>query len=231
MTENFGRRRIFWMTENHFQISTQLFFLFFSNWPPPAILEVRFAPETIGFFHYVLSMAMPNYDVDRWIYDKVRAATSFLSIFYKISARGHFVFPIDAKNQRVLVIWVLNGYGEYEFDWCMCDKGIACTSALYRRQRRRRRSNQKHNTPKYNCLTVCSWSVAMYLTMCAYNMGLCICQYVIILCGHVYSNVCSWNVAMYLAMNNNSTACFNNVKSIQTVSWLFHTFSFWCLCQ
>ena len=25
-----------------------------------AILEVRFAPKTIGFFHCVLSMAMPN---------------------------------------------------------------------------------------------------------------------------------------------------------------------------
>ena len=25
-----------------------------------AVLEVRFAPKTIGFFHYVLSMAMPN---------------------------------------------------------------------------------------------------------------------------------------------------------------------------
>ena len=24
------------------------------------VLEVRFAPKTIGFFHYVLSMAMPN---------------------------------------------------------------------------------------------------------------------------------------------------------------------------
>ena len=58
----------FWMTENHFrshfspfQINAQLFFLFFfSKWPPAAILEVRFAPKTIGFFHYVLSMAMPN---------------------------------------------------------------------------------------------------------------------------------------------------------------------------
>ena len=37
------------------------FFLeFFLKWPPAAILEVRFAPKTIGFFHYVLSMAMPN---------------------------------------------------------------------------------------------------------------------------------------------------------------------------
>ena len=35
-------------------------FFFFSKWPPAAILEVRFAPKTIGFFHYVLSMAMPN---------------------------------------------------------------------------------------------------------------------------------------------------------------------------
>ena len=33
---------------------------FFSKWPPAAILEVQFAPKTTGFFHYVLSMAMPN---------------------------------------------------------------------------------------------------------------------------------------------------------------------------
>ena len=25
-----------------------------------AILEVRFGPKTTGFFHYILSMAMPN---------------------------------------------------------------------------------------------------------------------------------------------------------------------------
>ena len=83
-----GCRRPFWMTENHFrshfstfQINTQLFFSsqngfrrpfwmtenhFWSHFSPfqintpAAILEVRFAPKTIGFFHYVLSMAMPN---------------------------------------------------------------------------------------------------------------------------------------------------------------------------
>ena len=63
-----GCRRPFWMTENNFrshfspfQINTQLYFLnFFSQWPPTAILEFRFVPKTIGFFHYVLSMAMPN---------------------------------------------------------------------------------------------------------------------------------------------------------------------------
>ena len=43
-----------------------------------------------------------------------------MSIFlYKMAARGHFVFPIDAKNHRILVIWDLDGYGEYEFEWCM----------------------------------------------------------------------------------------------------------------
>ena len=42
------------------QYTTFFFLIFFSKWPPAAILEVRFAPKTIGFFHYVLSMAMPN---------------------------------------------------------------------------------------------------------------------------------------------------------------------------
>ena len=62
---------------------------------------------------------------------------------YKMAARDHFVFPIDDKNHRVLVIWDLNGYGEYEFDMCICDKVMACTSVGARRRRRRR--NQKHN--------------------------------------------------------------------------------------
>ena len=53
---------------------------------------------------------------------------AFWSFLYKMAARGHFVFPIDDKNHRVLVIWDLNGYGEYEFDRCICDKVMACTS-------------------------------------------------------------------------------------------------------
>ena len=61
-----------------------------------------------------------------------------------MAARGHFVFPIHAKNHKVLVIWDLNGYGEYEFDWCICDKviiwpeqALACGAA-----------QPKHNTPE-----------------------------------------------------------------------------------
>ena len=42
-----------------------------------------------------------------------------------MAARGHFVFSIDAKNHKVLVIWDLNGYGEYEFDWGICDNVMA----------------------------------------------------------------------------------------------------------
>ena len=49
----------------------------------------------------------------------------------KKAARGHFVFPIDANNHRVLVIWDLNVHGEYELDWCICDKGYG----LYKRWR------------------------------------------------------------------------------------------------
>ena len=45
-----------------------------------------------------------------------------------MAARCHLVFPIDARNHKVLVIWDLNGYGEYEFDWCICDKVMACTN-------------------------------------------------------------------------------------------------------
>ena len=81
-------------------------------------------------------MAMPNMKL---IGEFMTQA--FGAFLYKMAARGHFVFPIDDKNHRVLVIWDLNGYGEYEFDWCICDKVMACTSVGVRRRRR----NQKHN--------------------------------------------------------------------------------------
>ena len=72
---------------------------------------------------------------------------AFWAFLYKMATRDHFGFPIDAKNHKVLVIWDLHGYGEYEFDWCICDKVMACTSVGVRRRQRRR--NQKHNTPKF----------------------------------------------------------------------------------
>ena len=132
---------------------TTFFLIFFSKWPPAAILEVRFAPNTIGFFHYVLSMAMPNMKLIGEFVTQLEMPQAFWAFLYKMAARGHFVFPIDDKNHRVLVIWDLNGYGEYEFDRCICDKVMACTSVGMRRQRRRRRRrrrrrNQKHNITK-----------------------------------------------------------------------------------
>ena len=104
-----------------------------------AILEVRFAPKTKRFFHYVLSMAMPNMKLIGEFMTKLEMPQAFWAFLYKMAARGHFVFPIDAKNHRVLVIWDLNGYVEYEFDRCICDKVMACTSVGVRRR------NQKHN--------------------------------------------------------------------------------------
>ena len=94
-------------------------------------------------------MDMPNMKLIGEFMTQLEMPQAFWAFLYKMAARGHFVFPIDAKNHKVLVIWDLNGYGEYEFDWCICDKVMACTSVGVRRRRRRRRlRNQKHNTPE-----------------------------------------------------------------------------------
>ena len=138
----------FWITENHFrshfspfQINMQ--FILFKVW---------FPPKTIGFFPYVLSMAMPNMKLIGEFMTELENPQAFWAFLYKMATRGHFVFPIDAKNHRILVIWDLNGNGEYEFDWCIGDNVMACTSVgVWRRRRRRRRRwqrNQKHNITK-----------------------------------------------------------------------------------
>ena len=158
------------MIENHFrshfspfQINTQLLvFDFF--W--------KFAPKTIEFFHYVLSMAMPNMKLIGEFMTQLEMPQAFWAFLCKIAARGHFVFPIDAKNHKVLVIWGLNGYGEYEFNWCICNKVMACTSVGVRRR------NQTHNTRKifkfrgYNkyyvkntgsiLIKICTWTPLHY---------------------------------------------------------------------
>ena len=100
--------------------------------------------KTIGLFHYVSSMAMPNMKLIGEFMTQLETPQAFWAFGYKMAARGHFVFPIDAKHHRVLVIRDLNGHGEYEFDRCICDKVMACTSVGVRRRRRRWR-NQKHN--------------------------------------------------------------------------------------
>ena len=102
----------------------------------PAILEFRFWPKTIGFFHYVLSMAMPNMKLMCEYMTRLETPQGFEHFYTKWPPEASLFFPIDAKNHRVLVIWDLNGYGEYEFDWCICDKVMACTSIGVRRRRR-----------------------------------------------------------------------------------------------
>ena len=59
---------------------------------------------------------------------KLEQPQAFWAFLHKMVARGHFVFPIDAKNHRVLVIWDLNGYGEYEFDWYQRWRAVAETA-------------------------------------------------------------------------------------------------------
>ena len=73
-------------------------------------------------------MAMPNMKLISEFMTQLETPQAFGAFLYKMAARGHFVFPIDAKNHRVLEIWDLHGYGEYEFDRCICDKVMACTS-------------------------------------------------------------------------------------------------------
>ena len=158
----------FWMTEKSLSIallaiSDQYPTLYFPKWTPAAILEIWFAPKTIGFFHYVLSMAMPNMKLIGEYMTQLETPQAFWAFVCKMAARCHFVFPrIDAKNHKVLVIWNLNGYGENEFNWCICDKVMTCTSVVVLRwQRWRRQGNQKHNTPtifkfrRHNC--ICSY--------------------------------------------------------------------------
>ena len=100
---------------------------------------------------------------------------AFWAFLYKMATRGHFVFLINDKNHRVLVIWDFNGYGEYEFDRCICDKVMACTSIGVRRWRRRRRRNQKHiiteifkfrryNYSEYQKQPLCEEYLALYMT-------------------------------------------------------------------
>ena len=58
---NFGLPKItFDRISHHFRSIRNFFINFFSKWRPGAILEVRFPPKIIGFFPYVLPMAMPN---------------------------------------------------------------------------------------------------------------------------------------------------------------------------
>ena len=49
-------------------------------------------------------MAMPNMKLIGEFVTQLEMPQAFLSFLYKMAARGHFVFPIDDKNHRVLVV-------------------------------------------------------------------------------------------------------------------------------
>ena len=54
-------------------------------------------------------MAMPNMKLIGEFMTQLEIPQAFWAFLYKMAARGHFVFQFDAKNQKVLVIWDLNG--------------------------------------------------------------------------------------------------------------------------
>ena len=83
----------FWMTENHFRsyfspfhivIQLLFFMIFFTKWPPAAILDDR---KSLPIAFLALS--------DQY-------TTSFFYSFLKMAASGHFGYPIFAKIDRDL---------------------------------------------------------------------------------------------------------------------------------
>ena len=58
-----------------------------------------------------------KYEVDGVFRIKFNMACTRLSSYiYKIAAIGHCGFPIIAKIDKVLPLWVINGRVKYEFD-------------------------------------------------------------------------------------------------------------------
>ena len=73
------------------------FFEFFSKWPPAAILEVQFAPKIIGFFHYVLSMAMPNMKLIGEFVTQLEMPQAFWAFLYKMVPEAILFFRLMTK--------------------------------------------------------------------------------------------------------------------------------------
>ena len=119
------------------------FFKMADQWRPFWKLWPICGQKPIGFFPLcniigLMSFGVTNMKLIGEFVTQLEMPQAFCEFLYKMAARGHFVFSIDDKNHRVLVIWdCLNGYGEYEFDRCICDKVMACKSVGVRRRRRR----------------------------------------------------------------------------------------------
>ena len=201
-----------------------------------AFLEVWFAPKTIGFFHYVLSMAMPNMKLIGEFVTQLEMPQALWAFLYKMAARGHFVFPIDDKNHRVLVIWDLNGYGEYEFNRCICDKVMASTSIGVRRRRWRRRRRRRRRNQKYNIIEIFKFRgynsivIVINYTITKYNYNwpqpwrvankLCHChchiRYFIIQCSFLSESWTNWMYNLELKIFEG----FSQGKKCSTKMWV-----------
>ena len=97
------------------------FLIFFSKWPPAAILEVPFGPFWMTENHFRSHFSPFQINTQLFF---------FLNFFFKMAASGHFGSPICAKNNRVLPLCVINGYAKYEVDRWICDTVRDATSFL-----------------------------------------------------------------------------------------------------
>ena len=85
-----GEKRPFWMTENHFRSQfspfhqyATFFFIFFSKWPPAAILDPDFFQKSIGTYLYSRSVTTSNMKLIGVFLIKFNMeCTSFLIIFW-----------------------------------------------------------------------------------------------------------------------------------------------------
>ena len=84
----------------------------------------RFLPKSIGTYIYSRSVATSNMKLIGAFLIKLWSAQAFSSYFHKMAVGGHFGFPMFSKIDRVLPLYVINGYVKYEFDTCI---GVAVT--------------------------------------------------------------------------------------------------------
>ena len=92
-----GHRQPFWITENHFrshfspfQINTQFYFIF--KMAAGGHFGSPISPKSNRVLPLCVINGYAKYEVDQWMYDRVREPTSLLSIFIQNGRQSPFCF-------------------------------------------------------------------------------------------------------------------------------------------
>ena len=92
----------------------------FTKWPTAAIWDIGFSPKSKVSVHTWSTMAMSNMMLIGALDPKLQRAQAIRAFFYtKWPPEAILIFPIGTKSNRVLVLWEINAYVEYKFDWCI----------------------------------------------------------------------------------------------------------------